>query len=106
MREGGPGLHWLIRGYDSTTLMFEKRVKFSHFSREQIRRVLQSLAARAGLGFDEIIGAHARRRTKIANDLLKVTRDGHSYMCGLNPHFIATVADENGKPLRYPPPLD
>jgi hypothetical protein len=106
MRERGPGAYWLIRGYDGTKLIFEKRVRLGQLTTEQIRRVLQSLAARAGLGFDEIIGAHARRRTKIANDLLKVTGDGHSYMCGLNPHFIATVADENGKPLRYPPPLD
>jgi hypothetical protein len=106
MRERGPGAYWLIRGYDGTKLIFEKRVRLGQFTTEQIRRVLQSLAARAGLQYEEIVKAHARRGTEIANDLLEVRRDGHSYMCGLNPHFIATVADENGKPLRYPPPLD
>jgi len=106
MREDGRGLYWLIRGYDSTMLIFEKRVKISHFPREQIRRLLQSLTARAGLRFEEIVGAHARRGTKIANNLLRVRPDGHSYMCGHNPHFIATIADENGKPLPYPRSLN
>jgi hypothetical protein len=51
------------------------------------------LTAKAGLSFDEIVGACAKRRTKIANEHLQVQRDGPYpvFMCGSNPHFIASI---------------
>jgi hypothetical protein len=69
--------------------------------------LLKALAAKAGLGFDEIVGAYAKRRTKIANNLLEVQREGpHAiFMCGSNPHFIASIVfDGLRKPIR--PALD
>jgi len=50
-----------------------------------------ALAAKAGLTFDEIVGAYAKRRTRIANCLLVVSRDGPEqwFLCGANPHFSA-----------------
>ena len=62
---------------------------------EQIKAVLQALAAKAGLTFDEIIGAYAKRGTKIATDLLLVQRDSPYpvFTCGSNQYFIAEVAE-------------
>lgn len=50
-----------------------------------------ALAAKAGLTFDEIVSAYAKRRTRIANCLLDVSRDGpeQRFLCGANPHFSA-----------------
>ena len=66
--------------------------------------MLKALAVKAGLDYDEIVGAYAKRRTKIANDLLAIHREAESatLRCGTNPHFVATVVDENGKIIRYP----
>jgi hypothetical protein len=64
--------------------------------------LLRALTAKAGLDYREIVGAYARRRTKIANDLLEVRRDGpyQHFWCGNNPHFEVVLVDENGKPCR------
>jgi hypothetical protein len=70
--------YWLIQGYDSLTLIYEKRVACGQLTDEQVKALLKALVAKAGLTFDEIIGAYAKRRTKIANDLLLVQRDGPS----------------------------
>jgi hypothetical protein len=93
---------WLIRGYDSLEPIFEKKVSAGQFTDEQIKRLLQALAAKQGLTLDEILGAFAKRKTKIANSLLEVHYDYPSYTCGLNPHFIATIVDEDGRPLPKP----
>jgi len=44
---------------------------------------------------DEIVGAYAKRRTRIANNLLHVHKDHRNYhfMCGVNPHFSARVIE-------------
>ena len=97
-------LYWMIRGFDSTKPIFEERVGLGQFTEQQIQRVLQALTAKAGLRFTEIVGAYARRRSKIANKLLEVHRDGLTYLCGTNPHFVASVVDESGKIVR-PTPL-
>jgi hypothetical protein len=98
---------WLIRGYDSADMIYEKRVDAGQFTEDQIRALLKTLAAKAGLEFDEIVGAYAKRRTRIANNLLQVQREGpHSiFMCGSNPHFIASIVfRDSRKPIR--PALD
>ena len=53
--------------------------------------MLKALAAKAGLQYEEMVGAYARRNSKISNDLLVVKRDGLDpvYTCGESPHFIA-----------------
>ncbi len=97
--------YWLIRGYDSTNLIFEKKVKRGQFTEDQIRQLLQALAAKEGLSPDEIVGAYARRGTTISNKLLEVHKDfgQPTYMCSSNPHFVASVVDENGKILSQTP---
>jgi len=88
---------WKIEGYDSLTKIYEKEFKAGCITEKQIQAVLQSLVAKAGLDFDEIVGAYAKRGTNIANDLLLVQRDGPypRFMCGDNPYFTARVIDKD-----------
>jgi hypothetical protein len=86
--------HWRIEGYDSLTKIYDQEVEVSCFSEKQIQALLMALAAKAGLGFTEIVGAYARRRSRIANNFLSVRKEGRPYpvfSCGDNPHFIARV---------------
>jgi hypothetical protein len=86
-------LHWLIRGYDSTTMIYEKTVDAGQITQIQMTALLKALAAKAGLTDDEIVGAYATRRTKIANDLLRVQREGPqvTFSCGSSPYFVASI---------------
>ena len=53
-----------------------------------------ALTAKAGLNFDEIIGAYASSSSKISNNLLSIQRGLYPVIsCGNNPHFIARVID-------------
>jgi hypothetical protein len=90
--------YWWIRGYDSSTLIFETRAKVAWFSDLQIQDLLRALVAKAGLTYPEIVGAYATRRTKIPNYQLRVHKDPAraTYMCGLNPHFTASIIDSEG----------
>ena len=85
--------YWLIQGFDSNDKIFEKRVNIGQIGDGQIEALLMALAARAGLTFDEIVGAYAKQRTKLSNSLLLVTRrePEHSFKCGENPFFTARV---------------
>lgn len=96
--------YWRIRGYDNSTEIFETRVEVGQITYDQIKQMLKALAAKAGLDYDEIVGAYAKRRTEIANDLLAIHREAEPAIlsCGTNPHFVASVVDENGKIIRYP----
>jgi len=89
--------YWKIEGFDSTEKIFERKIKVGIFSERQIQSLLMALAAKAGLGCDEIVGAYARRRTKVANNLLEVQKGGLCpvYSCGGNPHFSAKVVGEH-----------
>lgn len=88
---------WHIEGYDSTTKIYDRKVKIGFFSENQIQNLLKALAAKAGLTFDEIVGAYAKKKTMISNNLLSIQKDGPYpvYMCGDNPHFIARVVVED-----------
>lgn len=96
-------LYWLIRGYDGSTLIFERIVDLGQITENQMTHLLQALVSKAGLSCDEIVGAYAKRGTKIANNHLIVHKDFAypTLMCGSNPHFVASVTDENGKISRH-----
>lgn len=96
--------YWRIRGYDGSREIFDTRVEVGQITYDQVKQMLKALAVKAGLDYDEIVGAYAKRRTKIANDLLAIHREAESatLRCGTNPHFVATVVDEHGKIIRYP----
>ena len=83
--------HWLIQGYDSQTKIYERRVNIGQLTDRQVEAMLMTLVARAALTFDEIVGAYAKKRTRISNRLLVVNRDGpnRTFMCGENPFFTA-----------------
>jgi hypothetical protein len=89
--------YWHIEGYESTTKIYDRKVKVGFFSENQIRNLLKALAAKAGLTFDEIVGAYAKKKTMIFNDLLSIQKEGPHpvYMCGDNPSFIARVIVED-----------
>jgi hypothetical protein len=92
-------LYWRICGYDNSTLIFEKTVALGQFTEEQMKDLLRVLTAKAGLQYAEIVGAYAKRGTKIANHLLEVHKElaYPTLNCGVGPHFAAAVVDENGK---------
>lgn len=86
-------MYWHIEGYEGTSKIFETEVKCGCFSDKQIQNLLMALTAKAGLNLDEIVGAYAKKRTKISNDLLLIQKEGPHpiYTCGINPYFIAQV---------------
>jgi hypothetical protein len=85
-------------------VIFDKTLGIGQFNSKQMEDCLRALVARAGLNFNEIVGAYTKRRTKFANDLLHIHLDGkyNTWMCGSNPHFTAAIVDENGKPIVNP----
>jgi hypothetical protein len=89
--------YWKIEGYNGVEKIFEKKIRAWAFSEGQIEYVLKTLVARAGLEFEEIVGGYARRGSKESNALLAVRREREApvFTCGENPHFIATVINEN-----------
>jgi hypothetical protein len=91
--------YWRICGYAGLIQIFERTVELRQFTEGQIKHLLMTLAAKEGLNHDEIVGAYAKRGTKIANDLLIVHKDLRypTYSCGDDPHFAASVVDETGK---------
>lgn len=84
---------WHIEGYDSMEKIYDRKINVSQMTEKQVKAMLMTLAAKAGLDFDEIVGAYATQRTKIRNELLVVRRDGSYpvFTCGSNPHFIVRV---------------
>jgi hypothetical protein len=99
-----PQLHLVIKGYESTKKIYERKVKAGLFNEQQIERLLMALCAK-DLTFDEILGACAKKKTKLSNDLLAVHRETSRYMfwCGQNRYFTAEIAEHKGK--TWPPLL-
>jgi hypothetical protein len=99
-----PQQHWIITGYESTRKIYERKVKAGFFNEQQIQSLLMALCA-TDLTFDEILGAYAKRKTKLSNHLLEVHRETSRYMfwCGQNRYFTAEIAEHKGKP--WPPKL-
>lgn len=86
-------IYWLIRGYDSTELIYEKQVPKECITETQLKRVLQHLTAKAGLDNDEIIGACLKKKTKTSNQLLDVHKGlRQEFHCGENPYFCAVIS--------------
>lgn len=88
--------YWLIEGYDSMEKIYEKKIKAGIFSEKQLEDLIKALVATAGLNFDEIVGAYAKKNSRVRNELLSVQKSSKPYTitCGSNPHFIARIVDE------------
>ena len=84
---------WLIQGYDSTTMIYEREVEAEQITQVQMKALLKTLTAKAGLTCDETVAAYAKKGTKIANDLLRIQKDGPhpNFSCGSNPFFVARL---------------
>lgn len=63
---------WHVRGYVSTTLIFERLIPLGAASQKQMAQALRVLTASAGLTRDEILDCHLRRNAKSYRDLLDV----------------------------------
>ena len=85
-------IYWRVEGRDSQMKIYEAKVKAGCFSDNQICNLLKTLAAKH-LDYGEIVGALARRKTKIANDLLAIRKPTPLpiYECGENPYFVAWI---------------
>lgn len=96
--------YWRIEGFDSMQTIFKTRLELGQFTDERIKALLRALAAKAGLTYEETVGAYAKPRTKIANSLLQVHYDSRhtTYICGGNPHFAAWVVDESNNMINPP----
>ena len=86
-------LCWKIEGRDGETLIFEAEVSYGCMTERQMQITLKCLAAKAGLSYEEIVCSNAKKKTKIAKDLLSVEKDVAKpvYRCGENPYFTARV---------------
>ena len=84
--------YWIIKGYEGTAEIFDAKVKVHLFTERQIGVLLRTLTAKY-LDHDEILGALARRKSPMANDLLEVQKEGPfpMFRCGVDTHFIAKV---------------
>ena len=86
--------YWEITGWDSTTKIYETKVKHGCFNENQIKTLLRVLTAKHALTDNEIVSSYARSNTKIATPLLlEVQRykNPYSFSCGTNPYFVAHV---------------
>lgn len=87
---------WRIRGYVSTTEIFNQSVPIGQMTESGMRELLRALAAR-DLSPLEVIGAYAKRGTRISNGLLEIRTENQPekrrtiYTCGHNPHYIVTT---------------
>ena len=95
---------WRIRGYKKFDIIFDQMIPVGCLTEVQLRALLKCLTAKAGLSYDEIVGAYVKRRTKLAHGLLNLQKNGPypEYSCGNDPSFVAIIVDETGNRIRYP----
>jgi hypothetical protein len=85
---------WRIRGYDSTTEIFDQIIPIGQMTDNNMKELLRVLVAK-DLSPSELIGAYAKRGTRISNKLLDVRKENQPekrrtlYTCGDNPHYMA-----------------
>ena len=86
---------WRIRGYDSTTETFDQSVPFGQMTKGNLKELLRALVAK-DLSPGELIGAYAKRSTRISNGFLEIRKENQLekrrtiYTCGQNPHYVVT----------------
>lgn len=85
--------YWVIEGFDSEKEIYSESIKATLISPSRMESLLKALTARAGLTFDEIVGAYVIKSAKRHNAYLEVHRDvKHSTLvCGSAPSFAARL---------------
>jgi hypothetical protein len=87
---------WRIRGYDSLTPIFDQSVSVGQMTEGNMKELLRVLVAK-DLSPHELIGAYAKRGTRISNALLEIRKENLPekrrtiYTCGNNPWYTADV---------------
>jgi hypothetical protein len=87
---------WRIRGYHSTTLIFDQSIPIGQITNGSVMELIRVLVAK-NLSPRELMGAYARRGTKIHNGFLEIHKEIQEekrrmlYTCGNDPHYIACV---------------
>jgi hypothetical protein len=87
---------WRIRGYDSLTLIFDQSVPFGQMTEGNMKALLRALVAKDLLPH-ELMGAYAKRGTKIHIALLEIQKEKQLekrrtvYTCGNNPYYTADI---------------
>jgi hypothetical protein len=87
---------WQIRGYDSTTAIFNQTIPVGQITTSNLKELLRALAAKS-LSPQEIMGAYAKRGTRTFNGFVNIRCEHDQvkrrtiYSCGQNPHFVATT---------------
>ena len=95
-RQREPKRCWRIRGYDSLTLIFDQSVPVGQMTEGNMKELLRVLVAKDLLPH-ELIGAYAKRGTRISNAHLEVQKENQLekrrtvYTCGNNPFYTADV---------------
>jgi L-asparaginase II len=91
-----PKGYWRIRGYDSMTEIFDQSVPIGQMTEGNMKELLRVLVAK-DLSPRKLIGAYAKRGTRISNGFLEIRKENQLekrraiYTCGQNPHYIATT---------------
>ena len=98
MKRARDNAHWLIEGYDGAKKIYERRVDYGQLTTDQAKALIRALTAKAGLTFDEIVGAYAKKRTQIATAHLDIHKDGPFpvFWCGNQPHFVISARNGDG----------
>jgi hypothetical protein len=87
---------WRIRGYDSLTPIFDESIPLGQITQDKVMELLRALVAKHLLPHD-LIGAYARRGTKIHNKQLEIQKENLPekrrtlYTRGDNPYYTADV---------------
>lgn len=95
-RQKKPKRCWRIRGYDSTTEIFNQSIPLGQMTKNGMIELLRALVAK-DLSPSEIIGAYAKQGTRISNGFLKIRKENQQekvrtlHTCGQNPHYVATA---------------
>jgi hypothetical protein len=96
--------YWRILGHSAGETVCDEMVPTGLLSEGQVQMLLKCLVAQT-LSPPEIIGALVKRKTKRANGLLDLIKNGPypEYMCGSDPWYSATVVHEGGARVNIPP---
>jgi len=96
--------YWRIRGHEGHHTFCDETIPVGCLTEAQLKELLKCLAAKAGLSHEEIIGSYVKRKTRLANDLLHIQKNGPypEYSCGNNPYFTAIVVDDTGNRVEWP----
>jgi hypothetical protein len=90
--------YWRINGQKKFDTIFDEMIPEGCITERQLKELLKCLSAKAGLTYEEIIGAYVKRKTKRAHMILEVQGNGLGYFCGNDPAFVATLVDEERNP--------